>query len=217
MRSRFDEQLALLNKELILMGTLCENAIAMAVKALLDGDIELAKKVAGVEAEIDQKEHDIETICLKLLLHQQPVARDLRQISSALKMITDMERIGDQAADIAEIVTLANIRAGDDTEYIGDMARATIKMVTDSVDAYVHRDLELAQAVIEYDDVVDDLFNKVKHMLITFIEEKKGSGEYAVDLLMISKYFERIGDHAVNIAEWVLFSITGVHKGESEL
>lgn len=217
MRSRFDEQLAILNKELILMGTLCENAIAMAVKALLDGDIELAKKVAGVEVEIDQKEHDIETICLKLLLHQQPVARDLRQISSALKMITDMERIGDQAADIAQIVTFTNFRTGDDTEYIGDMARATIKMVTDSVDAYVHRDLELAQAVIEYDDVVDDLFNKVKHMLITFIEEKKGSGEYAVDLLMISKYFERIGDHAVNIAEWVLFSITGVHKGESEL
>jgi phosphate transport system protein len=187
----------------------------MSVKALLEGDLELAKKVSRVEVEIDQKEHDIETICLKLLLHQQPVARDLRQISSALKMITDMERIGDQAADIAEIVRLANIRAGDDTEYIGDMARATIKMVTDSVEAYVHRDLTLAQAVIEYDDVVDDLFNKVKQSLISFIEDKRGSGEYAVDLLMISKYFERIGDHAVNIAEWVLFSITGVHKGEA--
>lgn len=215
MRSRFDEQLALLNKELISMGSLCENAIAMSVKALLDGDMELAKKVKSIENEIDRKEHEIETMCLKLLLHEQPVAKDLRQISSALKMITDMERIGDQAADIAEIVMLANIRASTDTEYIGDMARATIKMVTDSVDAYVHRDLALAQEVIDYDDVVDDLFNKVKASLISFIENKKGSGEYAVDLLMISKYFERIGDHAVNIAEWVLFSITGMHKGEA--
>jgi phosphate transport system protein len=217
MRSRFDEQLSLLNKALISMGSLCENAIAMAVKALLDGDMELARGVKAVEIEIDQKEHEIEGICMKLLLHQQPVARDLRQISSALKMITDMERIGDQAADIAEIVMLANIRTGPDTAYMGDMAKATIKMVTDSVDAYVHRDAALAEAVIAYDDVVDDLFNKSKESLISFIENRKGSGEYAIDLLMISKYFERIGDHAVNIAEWVLFSITGVHKGEAAL
>lgn len=217
MRSRFDEQLSLLNKALISMGSLCENAIAMAVKALLDGDMELARGVKAVEIEIDQKEHEIEGICMKLLLHQQPVARDLRQISSALKMITDMERIGDQAADIAEIVLLANIRTGPDTAYMGDMAKATIKMVTDSVDAYVHRDAALAEAVIAYDDVVDALFNKSKESLISFIENRKGSGEYAIDLLMISKYFERIGDHAVNIAEWVLFSITGVHKGEAAL
>lgn len=217
MRSRFDEQLALLNKELIAMGALCENAIALSVKALLTGDMTLAKKVKTIEIEIDDSERAIESICMKLLLHQQPVARDLRQISAALKMITDMERIGDQAADIAEIVQLANIRADEDTAYVGDMARATIKMVTDSVDAYVSRDPELAQLVIDYDDVVDDLFNKVKETLITFIENKQGSGEYAIDLLMIAKYFERIGDHAVNIAEWVLFSITGVHKGETTL
>jgi phosphate transport system protein len=217
MRSRFDEQLALLNRALISMGSLCETAIAMSVKALLDGDIEMAKGVQAVEIEIDQKEHEIEAICLKLLLHQQPVARDLRQISAALKMITDLERIGDQAADIAEIVTLGNIQTGPETAYIADMARATIKMVTDSINAYVRRDATLAEAVIDYDDVVDDLFNKAKESLISFIENRKGSGEYAIDLLMISKYFERIGDHAVNIAEWVQFSITGAHKGESAL
>jgi phosphate transport system protein len=217
MRSRLDEQLALLNKELISMGALCENAIALAVKALLEGDVMLAKKVKTIETEIDDMERSIETICLKLLLHQQPVARDLRQISAALKMITDMERIGDQADDIAEIIQLANIHADEDMSYVGDMARATIKMVTDSVDAYVTRDPELAQRVIEYDDVVDDLFNKIKQLLITFIENKQGSGEYAIDLLMIAKYFERIGDHAVNIAEWVLFSVTGIHKGEMTL
>jgi phosphate transport system protein len=217
MRSRFDEQLALLNKELITMGAQCENAIALAVKALLTGDMTLAKKVKTIETEIDDSEKAIEATCMKLLLHQQPVARDLRQISAALKMITDMERIGDQAADIAEIVQLANIRADEDTAYVSDMARATIKMVTDSVDAYVSRDPELAQRVIDYDDVVDDLFNKIKQLLITSIEDKQINGEYAVDLLMIAKYFERIGDHAVNIAEWVLFSITGIHKGESAL
>lgn len=217
MRSRFDEQLALLNRALISMGSLCEKAIAMSAKALLDGDMELARGVKAVEIEIDQKEHEIETICLKLLLHQQPVARDLRQISAALKMITDMERIGDQAADIAEIVMLANILTGPEAAYMADMARATIKMVTDSIDAYVRRDAALAEAVIAYDDVVDDLFDKAKESLISFIENRKGSGEYAVDLLMISKYFERIGDHAVNIAEWVQFSITGAHKGEPAL
>lgn len=217
MRSRFDEELSLLNKELIIMGAQCENAIALSVKALLTGDMALAEKVRTIEIEIDESERAIESICMKLLLHQQPVARDLRQISAALKMITDMERIGDQAADIAEIVLLANIRTDEDTAYVGDMARATIKMVTDSVDAYVNRDPVLARMVIDYDDVVDDLFNKIKQMLITLIEDKQINGEYAVDLLMIAKYFERIGDHAVNIAEWVLFSITGVHKGESSL
>ena len=217
MRSRLDEQLALLSKELISMGALCENAIALSVKALLTGDMTLAKKVKSIETEIDDMERTIESICMKLLLHQQPVARDLRQISAALRMITDMERIGDQAEDIAEIVMLANIHTDEDTSYIGDMARATIKMVTDSIDAYVNRDPQLAELVIDYDDVVDDLFNNIKQMLITFIENKECDGEYAIDLLMIAKYFERIGDHAVNIAEWVLFSITGVHKGETTL
>lgn len=217
MRSKFDEQLALLNKELISMGALCENAIALSVRALFGDDLTLAKKVRAIEGEIDDAERTIESICLKLLLHQQPVARDLRQISAALKMITDLERIGDQAADIAEIIQLANLHADESRDFIGDMARATIKMVTDSVDAYVRHDEELARAVIDYDDVVDDLFNKIKQSLITYIENKKVNGEYAVDLLMIAKYFERIGDHAVNVAEWVLFSITGIHKGEATL
>jgi len=217
MRSKFDEQLALLNREMISMGALCEGAIAISAKALMTGDISLAGKVLELEDEINQKERSIESLCLKLLLQQQPVARDLRQISSALKMITDMERIGDQAADIAEIVTLANIRASDDTLHIGDMARATIKMVTESVDAFVKQDPALAASVIAYDDVVDDYFNKVKEMLIHLIGNNPGQGEYAIDLLMIAKYLERIGDHAVNIAEWVVFSVTGTHKGEIDL
>lgn len=215
MRKSFDEQLALLNKELISMGALCENIIAMAAKALLEGDIALARKVPEIEVETDQKEREIEAFCLKLLLQQQPVARDLRVISSALKMITDMERIGDQSADIAEIVTMANITASDETLHIGDMARAVIRMVTDSVDAFVQRDVQAAQAVIDYDDVVDGLFNQVKEELIQRFGKGGENGEFALDLLMIAKYFERIGDHAVNIAEWVVFSITGKHKGDT--
>jgi phosphate transport system protein len=214
MRTKFDEQLEFLNTQMIQMGSLCESAIANATKALIDGDIELAKKAVKFDEEIDQKERDIESLCLKLLLQQQPVARDLRQISSALKMITDMERIGDQAADISEITMLANIKATDDTANIVEMARATIKMVADSIDAYVRKDLELAKAVIEYDDVVDDLFNKVKEDLIRLISEDAANGEFAIDLIMIAKYFERIGDHATNIAEWVEYSITGIHMSE---
>lgn len=217
MRSRFDEQLDLLNREMISMGALCEDAIAMSAKALLTSDMALAGKVLGIEYEINQKERAIEALCLKLLLQQQPVARDLRQISSALKMITDMERIGDQAADIAEIIKLENIRATDDTTHIEGMARATIKMVTESVDAFVRRDTELAKSVIAYDDVVDDMFNKIKETLILLVGQHPENGEYAIDLLMIAKYLERIGDHAVNIAEWVLFSATGIHKGALEL
>ena len=214
MRSRFDEQLKLLNKELIEMGALCEEVIALAAKALLDGDGSLAEKVEPLDTEIDQMERDIEAMCLKLLLQQQPVARDLRQISAALKMITDMERIGDQAADIAEIIMFLNGRSCENCAVIGEMGRATIKMVTDSVDAFVRRDTGLAESVIRYDDIVDDYFLKVKTALISLIAEKPDDGEYALDLLMIAKYFERIGDHAVNIAEWVVFSVTGVHKGE---
>lgn len=216
MRKTFDEQLMQLNREMISMGALCENVIAMAAKSLLEGDMELAKKVPVTDAEIDQKEREIESMCLKLLLQQQPVARDLRIISSALKMITDMERIGDQSADIAEIVTMANITASDDTLHIGNMARAAIKMVTGAVDAFVSRDVKAAVEVIKYDDVVDDLFNKVKHELLGVFGTSPDKGEYALDLLMIAKYFERIGDHATNIAEWVVFSITGRHEEAAE-
>lgn len=214
MRSRFDEQLASLNRELIEMGAMCEEVIALAAKALMEGNTELAARIPPRDEEIDHMERDIETMCLKLLLQQQPVARDLRQISAALKMITDMERIGDQAADIAEIITFMNGRSGEECEYIGEMAKATIKMVTESVDAYVKRDIELAAAVISHDDVVDDYFTKVKSALIGLVAANPSDGEYALDLLMIAKYFERIGDHAVNIAEWVVFSVTGVHNGE---
>ena len=208
MRSRFDMQLHELNSELIKMGALCESAIAMSAKALLDGDTELAARVLEFDSEIDQKERDIESRCMKLLLQQQPVARDLRTVSSALKMITDMERIVDQSADIAEIVTMANIKASDETLHIGEMARAVMKMVTDSVDAFVKRDTSLAHSVIGYDDVVDGLFDDVKKAL-TVRFQSGGQMEYALDLLMIAKYFERIGDHAVNIAEWVIYSVTG--------
>ncbi len=217
MRSRFDEQLALLNTELIRMGALCEEAIATAAKALMEADLTLAKKTKPIEVEIDAKERDIEALCLKLLLHQQPVARDLRQISAALKMITDMERIGDQAADIAEIIVYLGGRRVDEFKLISDMAYAAIRMVTDSVDAFVRQDIEIARSVYAQDDYVDDTFTRIKDSLIAMINEKPDDGEYAIDLLMIAKYFERIGDHAVNVAEWVEFSVTGTHKGETEL
>ena len=212
MRSRFDEQLALLNRELIEMGSLCEEVIALASRALTEGDRELAAKVAPLDEEIDQKERDIESLCLKLLLQQQPVARDLRQISAALKMITDMERIGDQAEDISEIIIYLDGRTAEHDDLLRSMARATIKMVTESVDAYVKHDTILAEKVIADDDTVDDYFEQVKRALIGKIAANPDDGEYALDLLMIAKYFERIGDHAVNIAEWVIFSITGVHN-----
>ena len=212
MRNRFDEQLFELNREIIEMGAMCEEAIASAVKALTTGDTELAGKVKANSGAIDQMERDIEGRCMKLLLHQQPVARDLRLISAALKMITDMERIGDQAEDIAEIVTFLNGHTMDGMELIEEMARATIEMVTESVDAFVKKDVNLAQEVINKDDIVDDYFSKVKYGIITLISEKHADGEFALDLLMIAKYFERIGDHATNIAEWVIYSVTGTHK-----
>ena len=204
MRNRFDEQLFALNREIIEMGAMCEEAIASAAKALSAGDIALAEKVRTNSSTIDQMERDIESRCMKLLLHQQPVARDLRLISAALKMITDMERIGDQAEDIAEIVTFLN---GHTME-----GMATIEMVTESVDAFVKKDVDLARNVICKDDIVDDYFSKVKRGIITLIAEKQADGEFALDLLMIAKYFERIGDHATNIAEWVIYSVTGSHK-----
>ena len=214
MRSRFDEQLKLLNKKMIEMGALCEELIARVAKALLNGDVEGARKAKEQGREIDQMEREIESICLKLLLQQQPVAKDLRVISAALKMITDMERIGDQAEDIAEIITFLGGRNGEECHDIRIMAEATIKMVTDSIDAYVKQDLELAKSVSDYDDVVDNAFDRVKQTLISMIFENTANGEYALDLLMIAKYFERIGDHTVNIGEWVEFSVTGIHKGE---
>ena len=211
MRSRFDEQLAQLKCELIEMGALCEEAIALAAKALDEADVKLAAKVAPLSGEIDRMERNIESMCLKLLLSQQPVARDLRMISAALKLITDMERIGDQASDIAEIINFLDGRSIEECEYIGEMAKAAIRMVTDSVDAYVKQDIDAAHRVIEGDDVVDDYFDKVKTSLISLIANNPDEGRYALDLLMIANYFERIGDHAVNIAEWVVFSVTGIH------
>ena len=212
MRNRFDEQLFELNREIIEMGALCEEAIASAVKALTTGDMELAGRVKENGSAIDQMERDIEGRCMKLLLHQQPVARDLRLISAALKMITDMERIGDQAEDIAEIVTFLNGHTMEGMELIEEMARATIEMVMSSVDAFVKKDVDLAEKVIAQDDVVDDYFSKVKYGIISMIAKNSTDGEFALDLLMIAKYFERIGDHATNIAEWVIYSVTGKHK-----
>ncbi len=213
MRNHFDSQLQELNLDLIKMGGAIEEAIIKAVDALLKRDPVLASEAIDFDAVIDDMERAIERRCLKLLLQQQPVASDLRRISSALKMITDMERIGDHAADISEITKRL---AGDDyfyeLKYIPQMAEATIKMVNDAIDAYVNNDKDLAQAVIKEDDTVDGLFDSVKNNLIEWVGHNRHCGEQAIDLIMIAKYFERIGDHAVNIAEWVIFSITGVHK-----
>lgn len=215
MRSRFDQQLALLNRELTLMGALCEDILSKVSQSMMDWDPDLKKNIQPVAQEIDQKERDIEALCLKLILHQQPVARDLRVISAALKIITDMERIGDQAEDIAEIITYLGGRTGDTHTQIQKMARAAIGMVVDSVDAYVRKDLALAEKAIQEDDVVDNYFTAIKKDLIGWIAQQPQDGEYALDLLMIAKYLERIGDHATNIAEWVIFSITGKHEEES--
>lgn len=188
-------------------------AITRATKALEDGKIDEAKSVQEADEEIDQLEKDIERLCLKLLLQQQPVARDLRQISAALKMITDMERIGDQASDIAEIIISEKKAEAADIPVIVKMSEAAAKMVRDSVNAYVEKDLELSRAVIEYDDVVDEMFEENKKQLIDYISKNSGEGgKEAIDLIMVAKYLERIADHATNIAEWVEFSITGIHK-----
>ena len=218
MRKRFDEQLKEMNNSLIQMGALIENAIALAAKALVEQDCILAKKTIDCDNEIDEMEKLVESQCLKLILHQQPIASDLRLISTALKMITDMERIGDHATDISEItLMLSDAVYIKKLEHIPQMAQATITMVSDSIDAFVNKDLELANAVIKYDDVVDELFCAVKKDLIALIHEDVKNGEQAIDFLMIAKYFERIGDHAVNIAEWVIFSITGKHKDQQML
>ena len=216
-RSRFDHQLETLNTELITMGALVETTIASAAKALMEGDRTQAKRIAQNDSQIDGMEKSIESLCLKLLLQQQPVARDLRLISAALKMITDMERIGDQAADISELtLLLGDIKTPTVMNSIGDMARATIRMVSSGIDAFVKKDLDLARKVIDMDDEVDDLFVRVKEELIELIRQNGPFCEQAIDLIMVAKYFERIGDHSVNIAEWVVFSITGEHRSSGE-
>lgn len=213
MRNRFDHQLERLNAELTEMGELIEDAIDGAISTLTDRSEEQKNQTDQFEKEINQKESDIESLCLKLLLQQQPVASDLRLISAALKMITDMERIGDQAADIADLsLFMPNDPPSDRMERLMLMANATTRMVKKSVQAFVDRDMELAQKVCAADDTVDDLFAQVKSDLIAWIRQDVDNGELALDLLMVAKYFERIGDHAVNLAEWVIFSITGQHR-----
>ena len=213
MRNKFDMQLDLLKEQLTHMGELCEIAINRATAALQEGSVSKARDVIRADEEIDQMEKDIERLCLKLLLQQQPVAKDLRQISAALKMITDMERIGDQASDIAEIIISEKRSEATEIPKIGQMSEAAAKMVRDSVSAYVRKDLELSRKVVEADDAVDMMFVENKQELFDFIAENKGDkGKKAIDLIMVAKYLERIADHATNIAEWVEFSITGIHK-----
>ena len=215
MRNRYDMQLHLLDTQLTHMGELCETAIAKVTQALKEGNTEQAKIVIKEDEEIDQIEKDIERLCLKLLLQQQPVARDLRRISAALKMITDMERIGDHATDISEItIELSKESYIKKLDHIQQMAKETMVMLVQSVEAFVNKDMDKARTVIVHDDVVDDLFNKVKAELIAMIHEDVNAGEQASDLLMAAKYFERIGDHATNISEWVIFSITGQHPDD---
>lgn len=212
MRNNFDKQLSTLHSSLIRMGAPCENAISLSVKALLDNDLTLTEKVFAADKEIDRMEREIESECLKLLLSQQPVAKDLRVISSALKMISDIERIGDQASDIAE---LAKYVAGNQLTkqiHLKQMAEEAVKMVTDSIHSFVDSDLDLALKVMEYDDEVDKLFDRIKQELITVMTKNPEQSEICLDLLMVAKYLERIGDHAENIAEWVEFSIKGKHK-----
>ena len=210
MRNRFDEQLEQLNVGLIKMGALCEESIACAVKALFDEKTsEMITKVNDNEEETDHMEHDIEALCMKLFLHQQPVAKDLRCVSSALKMISDMERIGDQSQDIAEIAGFVHSTELAGKVHISDMANEAISMVTMSVDSFVRKDVKLAKAAIEADDKVDARFLEVKRELIELVRSDSGDAEYFMDLLMAAKYLERIADHATNIAEWVVYSITG--------
>lgn len=216
MRNRFDRQLLELNNELIEMGSLIEHAIEMGISALVRQDVDKAQQAIRFDAEIDEQEKTVESLCMKLLLQQQPVAKDLRLISAALKMITDMERIGDHAADISEMTILMADTAYERTELnidlVEDMAKTTTNMVIKSVDAFVNKDLNLARWVIGQDDVVDELFAQYKKELIQKICDNIKNGEQATDMLLVAKYFERIGDHATNIAEWVIYSITGEHE-----
>ena len=211
MREYYTAQLETLNTNMIQMGALCEDAISAAIQSLLEDDKTIAKKVADTELEIDQMERDIERQCMRLLLMQQPVATDLRVVSSALRMIADLERIGDQAFDIADITKSGSFQGVSGKVHIKEMAKAAIRMVTDSVDSYVKQDVQLAKHVAEEDDVVDELFQKVRRELAELIHTDQNASEQALDLLMIAKYLERIGDHAVNVSEWVIYSVTGKH------
>ena len=213
MRNKFDEQLEELHNELLQMGTLLEQGINFSNSALLEQNTSFAKKAIDIEYEVDKKEKIIEELCLKLLLHQQPVAKDLRIISSALKMITDMERIGDQIADISEIIlkmigSISIIKL----EHLNQMAIATSKMISSAINAFVKNDVETVKNVIKMDDVVDSLFYELRKDLVDLLREDIDCGNQVLDFLMIAKYYERIGDHCVNIAEWILFSLTGKHK-----
>ena len=214
MRNRYDEQLMLLNKEMIEIGAMCEEAIEFVSKALIEKKYAIVDSVEPLVKQINEMAGTIESHCMKLLLQQQPVAKDLRQISAALRMVTDMKRIGDQAEDIAEIIGYLDEDQEDDYNNIRLMASATIKMVTESVDAFVKKDVDLAEATIVHDDIVDEYFIKVKQALIKMIAEDSTQGECALDLLMIAKYFERIGDHAANIAKWVVYFVIGEQKGD---
>ena len=211
MRERYHRQLEQLHMELVQMGALCEEAIASAAEALRECTPEMAAGVRRVEEAIDRKERDVENLCLKLLLQQQPVARDLRKISAALKLISDLERISDQAADIAELTPFLKGGRPAELELVRDMARTACRMVTESVESFVEQDLERAHAVCAQDDEMDALFVQVKSAIIRLLREDGVQGELALDLLMIAKYFERIGDHATNVAEWVEYAVTGVH------
>ena len=213
MRDSFQMRLERLHTELIKMGALCEEAIAGAIKGLLDEDPNLRKKAIELEKEIDMKEHEIESMCVRLLLREQPVAGDLRQIIAAQRIISDMERIGDQAQDIADLSSfLAGKRVKNDS-HIAEMAAEAAKMLNDSVDSFVEADLEKALSVIRYDDVVDGFFIRIKNELVELISTDNSEGEAYLDLMIIAKYLERIGDHATNIAEWVVYSITGERGG----
>lgn len=212
MRNSFDEQLKELNRELIEMGSLCEQIISGAIGALLKNSEEQRRLVDSIDGSIDRKERDIEALCMRLLLRQQPVARDLRLISSALKMISDMERIGDQAADISQITVFMQGRSLP-IPHIEAMARRSAEMVTCAIDSFVRRDLEKARSVYRMDDAVDDLFIEIKHEIVRLLKNNE-DGELCLDYLMIAKYLERIGDHAVNVAEWVDYAITGSHDAD---
>ncbi len=212
MRKAFEKQLDELNVCLIKMGALCEKAIIGTTRALFAGDAEYLNQCKMAEEEIDRCEKEIENLCMGLFLKHQPVASDLRTISSALKMISDMERIGDQCVDISSMIKFTKGQDIKTYQHLDEMSKAATKMVSDAVESYVHKDLELAKKVMEYDDLVDSKFDEAKSHLIKLISQKPENGEFWIDVIMIAKYYERIADHAVNIAEWVEYSITGEHK-----
>lgn len=213
MRAVFDEQLQALEREMVEMGSLCENAIALSTKALSEGDGALARSVGDLSVRINEKERQIEGMCMKIYLRQQPVASDLRTVSAALKMVTDLERIGDNSGDIAEIVAGTPAVSALDAEDVEDLARAVIRMVTGSLDAFVTKSVTAAREVAAYDDIVDGCFSRVKQRLFRALRAGEPAGEQALDLLMVAKYLERIGDHAANVAKWVVFSVTGEEEG----